>query len=61
MIKEGTVSIWKEGKELRKLGQNDSFGENALYESSTRMATVKADTECEVLSLGRDNLTQILG
>lgn len=42
---------------MRKLGPSDSFGENALYEKSNRMATVKADTECEVLSLGRDNLT----
>lgn len=27
MIKEGTVSIWKDKKEIRKLGKGDSFGE----------------------------------
>jgi cGMP-dependent protein kinase 1 len=31
MIKEGTVSIIKDGKELRKLHKGDSFGENALF------------------------------
>jgi len=27
MIKEGTVSVWKDKKEIRKLGKGDSFGE----------------------------------
>lgn len=27
MIKEGTVSIWANNKEIRKLGKGDSFGE----------------------------------
>ena len=61
MIKEGTVSIWKEGKEIRKLSKGDSFGESALYMQSVRMATVKADTEVKLLSLARDSITKILG
>lgn len=61
MIKEGEVSIWKGQKELRKLGKGDSFGEQALFVSSVRAASVKADTEVKVLSLGRDKITQILG
>jgi cGMP-dependent protein kinase len=39
----------------------DSFGEQALYLSSTRGASVKADTEVKCLSLGRENLTKVLG
>jgi len=31
MIKEGSVSIIRNNKEVRKLGPKDSFGENALY------------------------------
>lgn len=31
IIKEGTVSIQKEKKELRKMSKGDSFGEQALY------------------------------
>lgn len=61
MIKEGEVSIWKGQKELRKLGKGDSFGEQALFVSSVRAASVRADTEVKVLSLGRDKITQILG
>jgi cGMP-dependent protein kinase len=53
------------------MGPKDSFGykliyiyftrEQALYISSTRGASVKAESEVKCLSLGRDNLTKILG
>lgn len=43
------------------MGPKDSFGEQALYVSSVRMASVFADTEVKCLVLGRDNLTKILG
>ena len=43
------------------MGPKDSFGEQALYEKSTRGASVRAETEVRCLALGRDNLTKILG
>ncbi|KAL4499727.1 hypothetical protein ABPG72_017267 [Tetrahymena utriculariae] len=61
MIKEGIVSVWKDKKEIRKLGKGDSFGEQALYVSSKRAASVRAEGPVKLLSLGRDNLTKILG
>ncbi|EAR84179.1 CGMP-dependent kinase 5-1 (macronuclear) [Tetrahymena thermophila SB210] len=61
LIKEGKVSVWKNGVLIRNLYQSDSFGEQALYIKSTRAATVKADEEVKLLSLGRDDLTRILG
>ena len=61
MIMSGTVSIWKNGKELRKLDAGDSFGEQALFKSSQRAASVQADGETKVLSLARDHIVKILG
>jgi hypothetical protein len=36
--------------------EGEAFGENALYSSSARGATVKCESEVIVLSLGRENL-----
>jgi cGMP-dependent protein kinase 1 len=60
-IKEGTVSIVKGDKELRKMMQGDSFGEQALYYKTTRSCSVKAITDVVTLSLGRETATKILG
>ncbi len=56
MIKKGSVSVWKGKELLRSMKEGEAFGENALYSSSARGATVKCDTEVIVLSLGRENL-----
>ncbi|EGR29318.1 protein kinase domain protein [Ichthyophthirius multifiliis] len=61
MIKEGIVSIWLGNKEIRKLGKGDSFREQALYLSGKRAASVLAEEQVYLLSLGRENLTKILG
>lgn len=44
IIKEGTVVVLKDGKEIRKMVKGDSFGEQALYYNTVRTATVKAVT-----------------
>jgi cGMP-dependent protein kinase len=36
IIKEGTVSVLKGNKEVRKLYKGDSFGEQALYYNTVR-------------------------
>ncbi|KRX11142.1 Protein kinase-like domain [Pseudocohnilembus persalinus] len=61
MIKEGSVTIYKGTQFIRTLYKGESFGEQALYMSSVRWATVKADETVKVLSLGRKNITKILG
>jgi cGMP-dependent protein kinase len=56
------VSVIQGEKELRKMVQGESFGEQALFQNSTRGATVKAaDEEVKCLALSRDDLTRILG
>ncbi|EGR27446.1 protein kinase domain protein [Ichthyophthirius multifiliis] len=61
LIKEGKVSIWKDGKMIRYLYVGDSFGEQALYVKSTRAASIKAEDDVKLLSLGREHLKKILG
>ena len=39
---KGTVQVLKGGKEIRKMLKGDSFGEQALYYNTVRMATVRA-------------------
>jgi cGMP-dependent protein kinase len=64
IIKEGNLSVTKQGKEIRKLEQGDTFGEAALLSyGSVRQMTIKTDTESAVvcLALGRESLNAILG
>ncbi|KRX03427.1 Protein kinase-like domain [Pseudocohnilembus persalinus] len=61
IIKEGTVTVLKGTKEVRKLYKGDSFGEQALYYNTVRQMTVRAEDEVKCLALGRDTLTKILG
>lgn len=61
VIKEGTVSVLKGDKEIRKMAKGDSFGEQALYYKTVRFCTVKAETEVKCFALGREEATKILG
>lgn len=42
IIKEGTASLLKGSKEIKKLEKADSFGEQALFYNTIRQMTVKA-------------------
>ncbi|CAD8125704.1 unnamed protein product [Paramecium sonneborni] len=62
IIKKGSVSVIQNDNEIRKMKKGESFGEMALFQNSTRGATVKAaeeDVRCLVIT--RDELTKILG
>ena len=61
IIKDGTASVLKGNKEVRKLYKGDSFGEQALYYNTVRQMTVRAEDDVKCLALGRDTLTRILG
>ncbi len=62
IIQEGTVVITKEGKEIRKMTKNSSFGEmGILKENQIRSMSVVADENVKVLALSRDVLKSLLG
>ena len=61
IIKDGTVSCSVEGKEIRKMRKGDYFGEQALLTNSIRTATVVAFEEVRLLSISRNQLTEVLG
>ena len=62
IIKDGVVSCTKGGVAIRRLAKGEFFGEQALLYGSTRTATVTAvGSEAKCLSIGRDDLVQVLG
>lgn len=61
LIKEGIVSCSVKGVEIRKMEKGDYFGEQALLYNTTRTATVTAVDNVRVLSIGREQLREVLG
>lgn len=61
IIKEGSVVCSQKGKDLRVLGKGSYFGEQSLYYSLTRTASVVAAEEVTVLALGQQSLKDALG
>ena len=61
IIKEGTVTCSVNGTEVRKLNKGEYFGEQALLYNTPRTATVAADDTVRVLSVGREQLVEVLG
>ena len=61
LIKEGTVACSMNGVERRKMRKGEYFGEQALLYNTTRTATITADNTVSVLSIGRDQLVEVLG
>lgn len=60
-MKEGSASVVKAGKVLRRLGKGDSFGEQSLYYNTMRQFTIRAEEDVICLVLGRDTLNRIMG
>ena len=61
IIKEGNVSVVKNGEEIRQMGKGDYFGEQALLYTQFRTATIICITNVTCLAIGGDALTQALG
>jgi cGMP-dependent protein kinase len=61
IIKEGAVTCSAGGIEVRKMRKGDYFGEQALLYNTVRTATVTADDTVRVLSIGREQLAEVLG
>jgi CRP/FNR family transcriptional regulator, cyclic AMP receptor protein len=61
VIVDGEVSVTKEGKEIRRLGPGDFFGEIALvYDNPRRTATVTATTPLRFFVLTRQSFRSLL-
>jgi MFS family permease len=55
VIERGTVSVWIEGAEIRRLGEGDSFGEIALLRDVPRTASVRAEDDLVIRGIERDD------
>jgi CRP-like cAMP-binding protein len=53
VVLEGTVAVFLGGKVVERLGPGGVFGELALIEQSTRLASVSAETDCSVQPVNR--------
>ena len=60
IIKEGIVSCRIGAKEIRKLGQNESFGENALLIDTKRGADIITLQNCICYKISKDDLKEAL-
>ena len=61
VIVEGDVSVTQDGKEIRRLGAGDFFGEIALiYDNARRTATVTAASPLRFFVLTRQSFRSLL-
>jgi CRP-like cAMP-binding protein len=61
VLVDGDVSVTKDGKEIRRLGPGDFFGEIALvYENARRTATVTAASPLRFFVLTRQSFRSLL-
>ena len=60
MIRRGTVAIITDGKEKRRLGKGDFFGELALLTGSERTANVVTTEETEVFEIDENIFREVL-
>jgi CRP/FNR family cyclic AMP-dependent transcriptional regulator len=61
VIVEGDVAVTQDGKEIRRLGPGDFFGEIALiYENARRTATVTASSPLRFFVLTRQSFRSLL-
>ena len=61
VIKEGNVVCTQKGKEIRRMGKGEYFGDQALLYNSPRTATIVTVDEVSCLALSRDDLKNSLG
>jgi CRP/FNR family cyclic AMP-dependent transcriptional regulator len=60
LVLEGAVAISIEGKIVEKVGPGGIFGEMALVNQKSRVATAIADTECSLLQINRNELMELV-
>jgi len=60
LVLEGVVAISIEGKIVEKVGPGGVFGDMALVNQTSRVATATADTECSLLQINRNELMELV-
>ena len=53
VVLKGRVLVYLDGEVVEKIGPGGVFGELALVDQPTRLASVVAETDCELLPIGR--------
>ena len=61
VIKEGNVVCTLKGKEIRRMGKGEYFGDQALLYNSPRTATIVAVDEVSCVALSQEDLQNSLG
>lgn len=51
VVREGTVTLSANGRELEQVGPGGIFGELGLLDRAPRSATATAETDCDVVAL----------
>jgi CRP/FNR family cyclic AMP-dependent transcriptional regulator len=60
VILDGTATVRRHGRKITTLGPGSGFGELALLERALRNATVVADTDMELVVVGRREFATLL-
>jgi CRP-like cAMP-binding protein len=61
VVAEGSVVVSQQGRELRRLGPGDSFGEIALLRDVPRTATVEVAERALLVTLARPDFLRVVG
>lgn len=60
LVVEGEVGIYFDGKRLNTIRERGYFGEMSILDDEPRSATAKAETDCLLLRIQRDDFNSIL-
>src|SRR6266566_2310039 len=60
VVLEGRLAVSIRGKLVERIGAGGVFGEMALVERTTRLATVTSETDCGLLAFGRNTLLDLI-
>jgi CRP-like cAMP-binding protein len=60
LVLEGTVAVTINDKTIEQVGPGGVFGEMALVDQSTRVATATAATDCTLLSINRNDFMDLV-
>lgn len=60
VVLEGRLAVSIKGKLVEKIGPGGVFGEMALVDRTTRLATVVSETDCGLLAIGRNTYLDLV-
>jgi CRP-like cAMP-binding protein len=60
VVTEGRLAVSIKGKVVEKIGPGGVFGEMALVDRATRLASVVCETDCGLLAIGRNTFLDLV-